>query len=235
MAPAQRYTCGPHLYSPLSPIHNSLTHSLFHSRLKPTSFTDLTHHRLSSGRRIDCTDFMTGPFLLSLSFFWATVTSNPMLRDRYPDIPSVCLCAMFWGIGIRWVFIEHNVAWAKAYLRTKWHLDQSSRLVTSDMDRKLGGGTGGAGSPSNKIWPGPRHTSIPSGILVHPAVWHNTWPKSGGAAPPFGGNGSSSNIISPEPRPTSMPSFILIRSTVWPQYTNVTSRQDRQTGQCPIA
>jgi len=28
-----------------------------------------------------------------------------------------------------------------------------------------------------------------------------------------------------------MPSFILTHPTVWPQYTNVTQRQDRQTGQ----
>jgi len=28
-----------------------------------------------------------------------------------------------------------------------------------------------------------------------------------------------------------VPSFILIRPTVWPQYTNVTDRTDRQTGQ----
>jgi len=28
-----------------------------------------------------------------------------------------------------------------------------------------------------------------------------------------------------------MPSFNLIHPTVWPQYTNVTDRQDRQTGQ----
>jgi len=32
-------------------------------------------------------------------------------------------------------------------------------------------------------------------------------------------------------RPISVPSCILIHPTVWPQYTNVTSRQDRQTGQ----
>jgi len=29
------------------------------------------------------------------------------------------------------------VAWAKAYLRTKWHLDPFSRLATTDMGRKL--------------------------------------------------------------------------------------------------
>jgi len=39
-----------------------------------------------------------------------------------------------------WIPIEHNVAWADAYLRTNWHLHPSSRLATTDMDRKLGGG-----------------------------------------------------------------------------------------------
>jgi len=28
-----------------------------------------------------------------------------------------------------------------------------------------------------------------------------------------------------------VPSFILIHPTIWPQYTNVTNRADRQTGQ----
>jgi len=30
---------------------------------------------------------------------------------------------------------------------------------------------GGAGSPSNALSPGPRPTSVPSGISVHPTVW----------------------------------------------------------------
>jgi len=30
---------------------------------------------------------------------------------------------------------------------------------------------GGAGSPSNAMWPGPRPTSVPTGILIHPTVW----------------------------------------------------------------
>jgi len=29
----------------------------------------------------------------------------------------------------------------------------------------------GAGSPSNTMWPGPRSTSVPSGILIHPTIW----------------------------------------------------------------
>ena len=30
---------------------------------------------------------------------------------------------------------------------------------------------GEAGSPFNTMWPEPRLTSIPSGILIHPTVW----------------------------------------------------------------
>ena len=28
-----------------------------------------------------------------------------------------------------------------------------------------------AGIPSNKMWPAPRSTSVPTGIFIHPAVW----------------------------------------------------------------
>jgi len=35
---------------------------------------------------------------------------------------------------------ESNVVWAEAYLRTKWHLDQCSRLAATEMGRKLGRG-----------------------------------------------------------------------------------------------
>ena len=34
-----------------------------------------------------------------------------------------------------WIPIKHNVAWAEAYLRTKWYPDSFSRLATIDMDR----------------------------------------------------------------------------------------------------
>ena len=34
----------------------------------------------------------------------------------------------------------HNVAWAEAYLRTKWYLDPSSHLATTGMGRKKWGG-----------------------------------------------------------------------------------------------
>jgi len=52
--------------------------------------------------------------------------------------------------------------------------EMGDRLATIDMGRKLDGlcpFLGGAGSPCNTMWPGPRPTSITTGILIHPAVW----------------------------------------------------------------
>jgi len=49
------------------------------------------------------------------------------------------------------------------------------RLATIDMGRKLRGCCarfcGGSWSSSNTMSPGPRPTSVPSGILIQPAVW----------------------------------------------------------------
>jgi len=95
----------------------------------------------------------------------------------------------------------------------------------------------GAGSPSNTMLPGP--TSLPSGILIHPAVWpQQTWAENWGTVPLWGmGSWVSSNTMWPGPRPISMPSFVLVRPTVWPQYCAPMSqdRIDRQTGNGPIA
>jgi len=59
---------------------------------------------------------------------------------------------------------------------------------------------GGAGSPSNTVWPRSRPTSVPSDILIRPAVWPHTWAEkwAWAAVPPplFGGGaGSPSNTI----------------------------------------
>jgi len=73
--------------------------------------------------------------------------------------------------------VVYNVAWAEAYLPTSGILTQPTE--------NWGGGLcalffGGAGSPSNTMSPGPRSTSAPSGILIHPAVWpEQTWAKNG--------------------------------------------------------
>jgi len=84
----------------------------------------------------------------------------------------------------------------------------------------------GAGSTSNTILLGPRPTSLPTDILIHPAIWpQQIWTENWGMCP--WGRGSWVPMW-PGPRPTYMPSFILIHRTVWPQYTNTTDRTDRQ-------
>jgi len=57
--------------------------------------------------------------------------------------------------------IEHNMAWAEAYLRTKWHLDPSTPLVTLNMGRQVG-------ERYAPFWgPGPTSTYI----FIDPTVW----------------------------------------------------------------
>jgi len=67
-----------------------------------------------------------------------------------------------------WAEKRGGLRWTEVYFRTKWRLHPSSRLATIDIGRKLGGR---AATPSTTTSPGPRFTSVPSGILVHPAVW----------------------------------------------------------------
>ena len=81
--------------------------------------------------------------------------------------------------------------WAEAYLRTKCHLDPSSRLARIEMDQKLGAlrlllGER-AGYPSNTMWLGLRPTFLPSGILIHSAIWlQQIWAENWEAPPPYG-------------------------------------------------
>jgi len=53
----------------------------------------------------------------------------------------------------------------------------------------------GAGSPSKTMSPGPRPTSVPSGILIHAAVWpQQTSAKNWGLCPFWGGGVGSPSI-----------------------------------------
>ena len=56
------------------------------------------------------------------------------------------LCPPFYGGRISLV-PSNNVAWADAYLRTKWYLDPSSRLATADVGRKFVVGREAVGVP----------------------------------------------------------------------------------------
>jgi len=89
--------------------------------------------------------------------------------------PKIGGCAAFFEAGAGsssstiWSGLEADL------YDTKWLLDPSSRLATIGMNRKLGTVPPflwrGAKSPSNTMWPGPRPTSMPSAILILPALW----------------------------------------------------------------
>jgi len=74
--------------------------------------------------------------------------------------------------------------------------EMGDRLATTDMDRKLG--WGGCAPfkrswiPCNTMWPGPRPTSISSGVLIYLAVWpqQTVAENWGGGSVPFWGKGS---------------------------------------------
>jgi len=75
-----------------------------------------------------------------------------------------------------------------------------------------------AGPPSNTKLPEPRPTFIPSGILVHPAVWPQPTMAENWGLCSFRGVGAGSHLtLSRRPRPISVPSGILIHAAVWPQ------------------
>jgi len=68
--------------------------------------------------------------------------------------------------------------------------EMGDRLATIDIGRKKGAAVplfGGSCTPSNTMWPGSRSTSVPSGILIHSAVWSQHGPKIEGAVPLWGG------------------------------------------------
>ena len=94
-------------------------------------------------------------------------------------------------------------------LHAKCHLDPPSRLATTDGP-KIGKGAlppfwggalppfwgGKAGSPSNTMSSWPRPTSVPSGILIHTAVWPQETRRKLGVPPRFGdGAGSQYDTV----------------------------------------
>ena len=62
---------------------------------------------------------------------------HPAVSPQHTWAKDSVGCALFsWE---SWVPIKHKVGWAEAYLHTKWHLNPSSRLATTDIGHKLGG------------------------------------------------------------------------------------------------
>jgi len=94
-------------------------------------------------------------------------------HNRHGPKRGACCGVPFAGGGLGPRLTQ--VAWAEVYFRNKWHLHPSRRLATIDISRNSGtlprleGGE--SWDLSNTMSPGPRFTSVPSGMLIHPAVW----------------------------------------------------------------
>jgi len=70
-------------------------------------------------------------------------------------------------LSLEWLFPGH-------FNKNSAVAEMGDRLATIDIGRKLGllfPFLEGAGSLPNTMWPGPRPTFVPSGILIHPTVW----------------------------------------------------------------
>jgi len=101
-------------------------------------------------------------------------------------------CAPFGGEGVLGPHLT-QCGLSQGNLHSKWHLDPSSRLAIIDMGQKVGGccapfwaGKLGSHLTSAALRP----TSIPSGGLIHPAIWpQQTWAKNWRGCAPFGGAG----------------------------------------------
>jgi len=99
--------------------------------------------------------------------------------------------------------------------------EMGDHLAIIDMGQKLGTvplSGGGAGSPSNTMWPALMPASLPRGILIHPAVWpQQTRAENRGeeAVPLWGrGGGSPSDTMWPALMPAALPRGILIHQAV---------------------
>ena len=118
-------------------------------------------------------------FQQELSNNWG---GRPFGHNRHGLKVGVC-CAPFRGVS--WVPIWHNVAWAEAYFRTKWHFHTSRCLTTIDRGRKLGAAVpyligGGLG-------PHLTQCRLGRGLTLYQAV---SW-----STQPFGQNRHGSKVI----------------------------------------
>ena len=128
----------------------------------------------------------------------------------------------------------------EAYLYAKFHPERCSRLAIINMGRKLGERFcsflgRGAGLPCNTMSLGSRPTLLPSGILIHRAIWpKQIWAANWGELWPFG-EGDLGPHLTECGQGRGLPACQVSPGSIRPLATihqrhrqNRTDRQDRQ-------
>jgi len=106
---------------------------------------------------------------------WKSYTGFPTSdQPRFYAAPNFFIN----GDQIRKFVVLHTISTIKdEKSAAKFHYNKTSAVpemgdrLAIGMGRKWGEAALGAESPSNTLWPGPRPTSLPSSILIHPTVW----------------------------------------------------------------
>ena len=127
--------------------------------------------------------------------------------------------------------------WATAYFDIKWHLGPSSRLFM-EMGRKLGlcpFRGAGVGSQSNTMLRRPTPTSVPSGILIHPAIWQQQiWAENWGLRPLLG-KGQLGPHLTQCGQGRGLPAYQVSSWSIQPFGHNIPTTQTGQTDNGLIA
>ena len=128
------------------------------------------------------------------------------------------------------------MAWTEAYLHAKCHLDLSRCLATIDIRRKIGAPPPFCGGELDSHLTQSRlGRCLPSGILIHPAIWpQQIWAENWGLCPFEGrGGGFTPNTMWPG---RGLSACQVSSGSVQPfGHSARTSQTDRQTDNGPIA
>jgi len=102
----------------------------------------------------------------SISIGSAAFAGLMIVTDRLTDRPHYSVCN---------IYIRNTTMWPNNNNKSSAVAEMGDHLATVGMSRNWGGaaveGWVPTGFPSNTMWPGPRPTTLPSGILIYPTSW----------------------------------------------------------------
>jgi len=119
---------------------------------RPISFTNPSRHRLSSGLRTDSTDFMTGPFLLSISIFSEREREFTFAKNRDAQQMVSVQALSYKESDVRVRYILQSLIYNMA--ENSWHGYNMKKLECGPMPNLMVAlpNTGGALCSTPQTW-----------------------------------------------------------------------------------